>query len=302
MLLIATQVVEQSLDLDFDLLATDIAPIDLLLQRAGRLHRHENPRPPACVDPRLIVVTPPQQKCAELDFDRTSHVYDRATLGLSLGLIEAAAQVAIPGDLRRLVESVYDPMERHAAIARAPNRRALEEAEAEGQSKRDARKHEAKRRCIAPTDHDLIAAEEYSDDDEEAVQALTRDGESTTLLPVLWDGIEGRALEGTGPWTLDRDSRSAWDVAGDLIEQIVTVPSYPWERIEAGARVRGDAAWARWCASAERFLIETGIGKVVLVAMRRAGDAWNGEVLLSDATVRQVAYSIDRGLSFGRQD
>ncbi len=56
--LVATQTLEQSLDVDFDLLITDLCPADVLLQRIGRLFRHKRVRPKDCAEPRCIVLLP----------------------------------------------------------------------------------------------------------------------------------------------------------------------------------------------------------------------------------------------------
>lgn len=59
LVLIGTQTLEQSLDICADFLITDLCPADVLLQRIGRLHRHEkNPRPPGFEHPRLVVLSP----------------------------------------------------------------------------------------------------------------------------------------------------------------------------------------------------------------------------------------------------
>ena len=102
--LVATQVVEQSLDIDFDEMYTQLAPIDLLLQRSGRLHRHNRKRPPG--RPALHVLTPPD---GSLAFGPSQRVYHPYVLARTLTkLLESDPRPwRLPEDMRDLVESVY---------------------------------------------------------------------------------------------------------------------------------------------------------------------------------------------------
>lgn len=111
-LVIATQVIEQSLDLDFDLMASDIAPVDLLLQRSGRLHRHDRGenRPPHLREPVLLIRAPEDTTTAP-GYKDTAGVYDDAVLlrthTLLLDRHDRNEGIAIPGDVHNLVEEVY---------------------------------------------------------------------------------------------------------------------------------------------------------------------------------------------------
>jgi CRISPR-associated endonuclease/helicase Cas3 len=101
---VATQVIEQSLDLDFDLMVSDLAPVALLLQRAGRCWRHDGrKRPPWAYEPRLAVDT-----SGGLALPRSwPFVYSRSLLRRTDAELDDGV-IAIPGDVQHLVEKVYD--------------------------------------------------------------------------------------------------------------------------------------------------------------------------------------------------
>ncbi len=119
--LVATQVVEQSLDLDFDVMISDLAPIDLLIQRAGRLHRHSRNKHGQRIDgpdqrgePVLHVLVPSWTDAPGLRWLRdampgTAAVYREmdGQLWLGLRLLREEGGFQMPEDARHLIESVY---------------------------------------------------------------------------------------------------------------------------------------------------------------------------------------------------
>ena len=104
LIVVGTQVIEQSLDIDFDVMISDIAPVDLLIQRMGRLHRHtRDNRPKKHEKPVLYVLGNDKN----LEFESGSKAvyggYLLARTGYFLG-----DSIRLPSDISRLVQEVYD--------------------------------------------------------------------------------------------------------------------------------------------------------------------------------------------------
>jgi len=103
LIVIGTQVVEQSLDIDFDMLITEICPMDLLLQRVGRLHRHEHKRPQMLKNAQLFILSPDQLTPYS---EGSKYIYGRLLLERTLALLPD--RIRIPEDIPQLVQKTYD--------------------------------------------------------------------------------------------------------------------------------------------------------------------------------------------------
>lgn len=160
-ILVATQVVEQSLDLDFDWMVTEICPIDLLFQRIGRLHRH-------LIVNRFTGFEMPKVDVLisqENNYGVTGLIYgDLRLLWRTQKMLEACkGKILFPDAFRSWVEKVYQ------AKAWGDEPEEIQKAHEEFVRDQSAREYKAKQ---------LI--DQYMnplDDADERVAVLTRDGE-----------------------------------------------------------------------------------------------------------------------------
>ena len=178
-ILIATQVVEQSLDLDFDWMITQLCPVDLLFQRLGRLHRHQRPRPDGFDKPKCTVLIPDDE-----DYGYHGLIYGntRVLWRTAQMLLKSGGEIYFPAAYRDWIERVYEEDnwgdEPNDVIA------SYEEFIKESEGSRYTAQ------LLMRSD-----VEEFADTDSN-VSALTRDGEmSLNVLPVLGSGDDMKLLD-----------------------------------------------------------------------------------------------------------
>lgn len=109
---VASQVVEQSLDVDFDLMVTDLAPVDLVLQRMGRLHRHDRAwRPDGVAEARCAITGVDRSTTPPTPVRGSTMIYEAHHLLRAAALLDRDV-VTLPQDIAPLVQAAYaeDPV------------------------------------------------------------------------------------------------------------------------------------------------------------------------------------------------
>ncbi|MDA0564154.1 CRISPR-associated helicase Cas3' [Streptomonospora sp. S1-112] len=217
--LVATQVIEQSLDVDFDLIITDLAPFELLLQRAGRGHRHpvnDAARPAWARTPRMVVLTAPGGDTPRVP-QVWRYVYPHAALVRAQRLLERRGQepIVIPDDVQGLVDAA-NPGERLGAAD--PLLEGYETAELESLAAVMVKRQSANLAAIDTPEKlkrlHRLTARDLSED----VAGTRFDADSQRVLPCFVDaegtyrlgGFDGEELpRPTGEGRLTRDQRAA---------------------------------------------------------------------------------------------
>ena len=262
LVVVSTQVLEQSLDLDFDAMFTDMAPIDALIQRMGRLHRHDRPpetRPVAMREARVTITGFAHRDGAAPEFvEGSQRVYGQSLLLRSMAVLESHLAkhqgLASPDDVAPLVREAYDPG--LSVPVGWEDKWTAAEMKAELDLK-DLRKR-ATQGCVEPPSHAkapllgwaVLQAPEK--DEESAIQAV-RDTANTIEAVVVVRGRDGRIrslpwLDEYGNEQIDLGTQIRPSLARAVARCTVKLPSWMaqgslGDRIVSALEEDGFATW-----------------------------------------------------------
>jgi len=228
-ILVATQVVEQSLDLDFDLMVTDIAPVDLLLQRCGRLHRHNGTTRPASMSAPFLWLVEPDCSAGVVDFGGSKRVYEEYTLLRSWVAIRDRDSLSLPEDIDYLIQMVYDNDELCGLDIDPHLVEQIAKCKTLMERRREDQLREGKFRLIQDPSYPDSILEAFSVDLQDgdptvhkAFQALTRQGVSVEVV-CLHLSDSGLGLKEDGSELVDLEREPDFALTGRLLKRSIRI-------------------------------------------------------------------------------
>ena len=301
-IVVATQVVEQSLDVDFDVLFSDVPPADLLCQRLGRVHRHRRLRPDRVADPRcFLLLEDPAADPPAMDRGSES-IYQRAPLLRCLGALREIGHVLqVPAGVAAFVQRAYGedppgPPEWSDVVRAADEQVASLRAKQVGKAETyrlgpvpDASSHAS---MVGWMERSVGEADPQS----KVGRASVRDGEDTLEVIVApLDAVTGEVI--VPPWrTIERRPISVRGVPDDedarlIVSCAIKLPLsvVPTKMSEVIAELTQDKAVAKWSWHKHPWLK----GELILPMRQTAPESHELSARLRDQTLR---YTPEYGL------
>jgi CRISPR-associated endonuclease/helicase Cas3 len=275
--LVATQVAEQSLDIDFDEMVTDLAPIDRIIQRAGRLHRHSyrGERGTPCIH----VLTPEPVDDVKSDwftkmFSKTGKVYpNHAELWLTAKKLLDKGGWNQPKDVRDMIEYVFDGKQPHPeALIKSDDN-----ARAEQMDKRDL----AWFNGLKFNEGYVDTPNQWRDDG----KTPTRLGEITNSIRLaVWDG------EKLTPWA--GNVRNSWELS--------EVKVHEW-RIKERCTLN-NSVLEKTIEEVIENMPDKCKWSVLIPLIQGKNGVWQGEALNKKGETTYFSYSSLTGLNFTNKE
>jgi len=285
--LIATQVVEQSLDLDFDLLVSDLAPMDLLIQRAGRLHRHtrdEQGNPSAAKHdkrepPHLIIHGPlpednPDSNWYKSAFPKAAFVYpSHGCLWLTSRLLIDKKALKMPDDARELIESTFSECADRIPLP-------LLQRDQQAEAKWQADKTLAHINMLKLDEGYEATVTQWRED----MKTPTRLGVmETSVRLACWDGVN------INPWYPHK--------------------KYPWDMSQVNIRsslvhaeIIHDGAFGEKIKQIKECLPDKGKWTITVVLQQNEYGCWRGEALNIKSEIMVIEYNRVTGVTIRKKE